>query len=369
LSRRTRTIQLPRSCPRPNAARRARTQETEQPRRAVTRFATWYLDTAEAAPRSSPAARRSALGPATRRVERVDFGSQWTRRFAWCGRLMLFRWRSSGLAHRVFPFLISFPTICLHLPSAALSFYYRRSMGAIGLHPPDGLESARAIGDRHARRGCSRSRHGHGVSTSQKPRPLSEQALSLSGVAIECAGHVPRPTGPGLCDLGRFDRHGRRPTAVAGHPPHQGHRYWNAVTWAVLGRASGTSIFTDAVGHLELALCDLPYAASSTANLVPHRPRRRAAVPGPRGSAIRPSCTIPPIRRQIGDMHGEAATLRRSLALDPCGGPGQASSQLTEALPSSRNRDQAQAGLSRYRPGRAGGVRTGRRASRRGCPS
>jgi tetratricopeptide (TPR) repeat protein len=129
------------------AADRAYSQETGQDRTAaVTRVLHWYLHTTEAAARViSPQHTRVPLEPAPDGVHQLSF-TELDDAITWSederpGLLAAARLAAASGLHE----------IAWKLPAAAMSFYYRRSHwgDSVTAHQV-GLESARALGDRHA---------------------------------------------------------------------------------------------------------------------------------------------------------------------------------------------------------------------------
>ena len=315
------------------AADRARIEEAEHDRTAaITRVLTWYLHTVEAAATIISAQHaRVPLDPLPAGVQPLGLASL-DEALAWCesertGLAAATRLAASSGLHE----------IAWKLPAATMSFYYRRSHWGdwVATHQT-GLESARAIGDRHAQAWMLNDLGmAYGVQRMPEAVGCFEQALALSTDGDERGARAAANVAQAYVDLGRFDDARAAAQRSLAIQRQQGNRYLEGVTLGVLGRASRElGQFADAVGQLELALAIFRElgqqygeadALTDLADALLCLDHVDSAI-----ARLQESLAI---RREIGDVHGEAVTLRLlGLAIDRAGDQGQARDRLTEAL-------------------------------------
>jgi len=159
------------------AADRAHTGETEQARTAaITRVLTWYLHSTEAAARIiSPQHTRVPLAPPPGTVRPLGFATL-EEALAWCESE-----RPGLIAGTQLAAASGLHEIAWQLAAAAMSFYYRRTQWGdwVTTHLT-GLESSRALGDRHAEAWMlSNLGMAYGVQRRGEAVEYSEQALAI----------------------------------------------------------------------------------------------------------------------------------------------------------------------------------------------
>jgi DNA-binding SARP family transcriptional activator len=237
------------------AADRARTQESEERRSAaVIRLLTWYLHTAEAAAAViSPLHIRVPLDVPPDMVRPLAFATL-EEAIAWCeteraGLLAATRLAASSSLYEV----------AWKLAAAAMSFYYRRSQWDdwVTTHLI-GLESSRALGDRHAEAWMlSNLGMAYGVQRRAEAVEYSEQAMAIYRELGDLRGESRAATNVanGYLEVGRFGEALEAAQRSLAIQRQAGKRYGEGIALELIGCACRElGRYAEAIDHMYAAL-------------------------------------------------------------------------------------------------------------------
>ncbi len=237
------------------AADRARTQETGERRtEAVVRLLKWYLHTAEAAAAViSPHHIRVPLGAPPDTVRPLAFATL-EEAIAWsdierAGLLAATRLAAASSLHQ----------IAWKLAAATMSFYYRHSHWGdwVATHLT-GLESSRALGDRHAEAWMlSNLGMAYGVQRREEAVEYSEQAMAIYRELGDLRGESRAATNVanGYFEVGRFGEALEAAQRSLGIQRQAGKRYGEGIALELIGCACRElGRYAEAIDHMYAAL-------------------------------------------------------------------------------------------------------------------